>query len=152
MTGRNILLTLHIAAIAGWLGANFVQLVLAPRFDKVGGEARKHWTEMTEWMGTRYYAVIGVLILVTGIGLVSLDTTPWEFSDPFVGVGIAVVIVGAVMGGAVFSPLTKKRLAAFESGDETAAKAALSKISLAGAFDTLLVVMAVLAMVSKWKA
>lgn len=152
MTGRNILLTLHITAIAGWLGANFVQLILAPRFDKIGGEARTKWTEMTEWMGTRYYAVIGVLILLTGIGLVSLDSTPWEFSDPFVGVGIVVVIIGAVMGGVVFAPLTKKRLAAFEVGDATGAKAALGKITIAGIFDTVLVLAAVLAMVSKWKA
>ena len=152
MTGRNLLLALHITLVAGWLGANFVQLVLTPRFDKIGGPAGRAWTEATEFLGMRYYAVIGVLILLTGVGLVSLKSTPWEFGDGFVGVGIATVIIGAVMGGVAFAPQMKKRVAALDAGDPAAAKAALNKIYLFAVIDTLLVVLAVLAMVDKWKA
>lgn len=150
MNTRNVLLWLHITAAAGWLGANFVQLVLARYFDKLGGDARRGWTEATEWMGTRYYAPIGALILLTGVGLVM--ETGFEFSAGFVGLGIFVVILGGVMGGAVFAPLSKQRLAALEAGDESAAKAMLARLTVAGVFDTALVMLVVLAMVTKWQA
>ncbi len=150
MTTRNVLLWLHICAIAGWLGANFVQLVLSPYFEKVGGETRRGWTEATNWLGTRYYAVVGVLILLTGVGLVL--KTPYDFSAGFVGLGIFTVVLGAVMGGAVFAPLTKKRLEGIDAGDESRAKAALNRITMAGVFDTALVAVTVLAMVYRWKA
>jgi hypothetical protein len=150
MTTRNVLLWLHISSIAGWIGANFVQLVLAPYFDKAGDDARRTWTEATNWLGTRYYAVVGVLILVTGAGLVL--KTPYDVSAGFVVLGIFTVVLGAVMGGAVFAPLTKKRLAGIDAGDEGAAKAALNRITMAGVFDTALVLLTVLAMIYKWRA
>ena len=150
MTTRNVLLWLHISSIAAWLGANFVQLVLAPYFDKQGGEARRSWTEATNWLGTRYYGVAGALILLTGAGLVL--KTPYDVSAGFVGLGIFTVVLGAIMGGAVFAPLTKKRLAGIDAGDEGAAKRALNRVTVAGVFDTALVLMTVLAMVYKWKA
>ena len=55
------------------------------------------------------------------------------------------------MGGAVFAPQMKKRLAALEAGDAAAAKSALNKIVGFAVFDTVLVLVAVLAMVHKWK-
>jgi hypothetical protein len=150
MTTRNVLLWLHISAIAAWLGANFVQLVLSPYFEKMGGGARRGWTEATNWLGTRYYAAAGVVILATGAGLVL--KTPYDVTAGFVGLGIFTVVLGAAMGGAVFAPLTKKRLAGIDAGDEAVAKSTLRRITLAGLFDTALVLTTVLAMVYRWKA
>ena len=49
-----------------------------------------------------------MLIGTTGVILV-LDND-WSWSSGFVWVGISVVVVGAVLGGAVFGPLAKRRV------------------------------------------
>ncbi len=151
MTTRTLLLTVHIAAVAGWLGANFVQLVLSPRFDKIGGDAARHWTEATVFLGQRYYAAMGAVLAVTGVLLVLDSDDVYTFGSGFVGVGIAVVIVGAVMGVAIFAPLAKKRVAALTAGDGSAAKNALNRIVGFGLLDTALIAFALLTMVHKWR-
>ena len=40
METRTILLTVHIAMAAGWLGADLIQYALAPRFAREGHEAQ----------------------------------------------------------------------------------------------------------------
>ena len=150
MTSRTLVLALHIAAVGAWLGANFVQAVLTPRFAKERADIAAAWTRQTIWLGERYYAVVGALIAITGVILV-LDND-WEWSDGFIWVGIGVVVIGAVMGVAVFGPLAKQRADALESGDEATAQAAVGKIIPFAVLDTALVLLAVLARVHKWMA
>jgi hypothetical protein len=147
---RTLLLALHITGVAAWLGANFVQLVLSPRFDKVGAAAAAAWTRQTIWLGERYYNVAGGLIGVTGVLLV-LDGD-WSWSAGFIWVGIAVLVIGGVLGGVHFGPQAKLRAAALEAGDGEAASRALGRIVPAGYLDTALILLAVLAMVDKWQA
>jgi hypothetical protein len=152
MTSRTIVLALHIVGVSGWLGANFVQAVLTPRFAKERADVAAAWTRQTIWLGERYYVAVGALIAITGVILVLDSDTPWEWGDGFVWVGIAVVIVGAVLGVAVFGPLAKQRVAALESGDDATARATVGKIIPFAVLDTVLVLLAVLAMVHKWMA
>jgi hypothetical protein len=145
---RTLLLALHITGVAAWLGANFVQLVLSPRFARGPAAVAAAWTRQTVWLGERYYIAAGVVIGVTGVVLV-LDGD-WSWSSGFIWVGIAVVVIGAVMGGAFFGPLAKQRAAALEAGDTPAADAAQGRIIPLAYLDTALVLIALLAMVDKW--
>ncbi len=148
MTTRTLLLALHITAVGGWLGANFVQLVLTPRFAKGPIEAAAAWTRQIIWLGERYYIAVGVTIAVTGVLLVLDGDWPW--SSGFIWVGITVVVLGAVMGGAVFGPLAKQRAEALEAGDVPRADAAQSRMMPFAILDTVLILTAILAMVDKW--
>lgn len=148
MSYRTFLLAVHLASVAAWLGANFVQAVLSPRFAKEDAAAAAAWTRQQMWLGQRYYNVAGGLIVLTGILLV-LDG-PWDLTDGFVLVGLTVVVIGGAMGGLVFAPLSRTRLAALESGDTAKADAAQSRIIPAAILDTILVLTAVVAMVHKW--
>lgn len=150
MTTRTLLLALHISGVAAWLGANFVQLVLSPRFARGPADVAAAWTRQTIWLGERYYIASGVLIPVTGVLLV-LDGD-WSWGAGFVWVGISVVVIGAVMGGAVFGPLAKQRVTALEAGDEPAAASVQRRIMGFAVLDTVLILTAVLAMVHKWQA
>ena len=145
---RTLLLALHITGVAGWLGANFVQLVLSPRFAKGPTDVAAAWTRQIVWLGERYYIAVGVLISITGVLLV-LDGD-WSWSSRFIWVGITVVIVGAVMGGAVFGPLAKQRAEALEAGDRPRADAAQARMMPFALLDTGLILLAILAMVDKW--
>jgi hypothetical protein len=148
MSTRNVLLALHIAGVAAWLGANFVQAVLSPRFAKGPADAAAAWTRQTIWLGERYYTAAGGVIAVTGVLLV-LDGD-WDWSTRFIWVGIAVIIIGAVLGVRVFGPLAKQRAEALESGDMPTANAAMGRIIPFAIVDTVLVLLAILAMVDKW--
>jgi hypothetical protein len=145
---RTLVLALHITGVAAWLGANFVQLVLSPRFARGPAHVAAAWTRQTVWLGERYYIAAGVLIGVTGVVLV-LDGD-WSWSSGFIWVGITVVVIGAVMGGAFFGPLAKRRAEALDAGDASAADAAQGRIIPLAYLDTALVLTAVLAMVDKW--
>jgi hypothetical protein len=145
---RTLLLALHITSVTAWLGANFVQLVLAPRFAKEPTAVALAWTRHTNWLGERYYIVVGVLVGVSGVLLV-LDG-PYDWDAGFVWLGISVVVIGAVLGGAVLGPLGNQRLEALESGDEPRAAAVMSRIMQVGTLDTVLIMLTILAMVDKW--
>ena len=147
---RTLLLLVHIGAVGAWLGANLVQLVLTPRFAKGHRDVAKAWTEATVMLGERYYNVAGALIAISGVLLV-LDGD-WAWSAGFIAVGITVVVVGGIMGVTVFAPVSRRRIAALEAGDDAAAAATLRTIIPAALFDTALVLLAVLAMVHKWQA
>jgi hypothetical protein len=144
-----VLLALHITAVAAWLGANFVQLVLSPRFARGPADLAAAWTRQTIWLGERYYIAAGAVIAVTGVLLVLDGDWPW--SAGFIAVGITVVVIGAVMGSVFFGPLAKRRAEALESGDGAAADAAQRRILPLAFLDTALVLIAILAMVDKWR-
>ncbi|MGN6694357.1 MAG: hypothetical protein ACTHN0_09275 [Aquihabitans sp.] len=146
MTYRNVLLVVHIAAAAAWLGANLVQLALTPQFAKRGGEAAASWFEATSWLGKRYYNLAGIVLALTGILLV--QETAYDWSAGFVAVGIVVIVIGAVMGVAFFAPEGDRLAAASRAGEPVASSRYLAFALL----DTALVVLAISAMVWKWHA
>ena len=150
MTTRTVLLALHIAAVGGWLGANFVQLLVSQRFAKRPAELGAAWARETMWLGQRYYPAAGALIAVTGVLLV-LDND-WSWGAGFIWVGVAVIVIGAAMGVAFFEPLARKRAEALEAGDTSGADTAQRRIIPLALLDTALVLIAVLAMVHKWQA
>jgi hypothetical protein len=146
MTYRNLLLVLHIAAAAAWLGANFVQLALTPQFAKRGGEVAASWFDMTSWLGKRYYNLAGGVLALTGVLLVL--ETGYEWSAGFVAVGIMVIVIGAVLGVAFFAPEGDRLAAASRAG----APVASNRYLAVALVDTSLVVLAIAAMVWKWQA
>ena len=84
---RNVLLALHVASVAGWLGCNLTQLFLSRWFVRRGGDAAVAWFEATNRLARRYYNVVGVVLGVTGVLLVRNAGYAW--SAGFVVVGIA---------------------------------------------------------------
>lgn len=144
------LLALHIVAVAAWLGANLVQAYLAAGVRKADPAARLWWARSQGSMGRAYYSVAGVVVLLTGIFMVLDDRA--EFSDAFVSIGFAAVIVGIVLGVAVFGPGSRKIAAAIESGDTATEKALDARLGMFGVLDTLIVLVTIVAMIFKWGA
>jgi hypothetical protein len=144
---RNLLLLAHIASVAAWLGANFVQFVVAPRFRRAGGDTAQRWTDTAQFLGQRYYNVVGVLVAVTGVALVLHGEWHWQ---GFVLIGIAMVVIGGVTGVAILEPLLKRETAARSAGDEAAVARIQHNFNAVAALDTLLVLVTMLAMIDRW--
>jgi hypothetical protein len=148
VTTRTILLTLHIAAIASWLGADVVQHAMRHRWKRETAEATKAWARMQFWLHDRYYVVVAVLILGSGIALVQDGHLGW--SSKFIWVGLATIAAGATLGGIGLKALAKKRVDALEVSDTHGAAAADRRALPIELLLTAFVLVSVMAMVQRW--
>jgi hypothetical protein len=150
VTTREILLTLHIVFVAGWLGADIVQYAIVPRLDRDAPEVERGWARHALFLHQRYYPTVAMLVLISGVLLV-LDG-PWKWSSGFIWVGVGAIVLAAALGGGGLGGLAKKRSDALEAGD-TATAAEIKRrafpLSLA---VTAIPIIAILAMVDKWQA
>jgi len=146
---RNIALWLHILGGGTWLGANVMQAVVSRGLIGDDSTVAKRWMQAVQKASGPVYGIASALILITGLYLV-LGFDAYGFSDTFVGIGLAVLIIGGALAGLVFNRQTKVAIAAYESGNAAAAAPAHRSIAMWGTIDTLLIALAVLAMVSKW--
>ena len=146
MSYGEILLVLHIAGAGTWLGANVVQAVVPPISARQGTEALAGWYRTTTVMSTRLYVPAAILILVTGV-LMVLDNEAYGFGTLFVTIGFGMILVGALLGQFVFGPGGEAAAEAVESGDGTAIRKAVGKITRYGLIDTILLLFTITAMV-----
>lgn len=149
---RTLALWLHILGAGVWLGANITLAVVGPRLARDRG-AVLPWLRAVEAASGPIYGVASVLIIITGVTLVLISDGAYTFGSAFVGIGIAVVLVGGATAGLVFSKKTKQMIGMLEAdGDPASIEPIYRSIGVWGTVDTLLVVFAVLAMVAKWGA
>lgn len=150
MDSRTILLTVHIAAVAGWLGADLLQHAVSSRLARDSASTALAWARQQLWLHERYYPAVAVVVVVSGVLLV-LDGD-WSWSSGFIWVGVAAVVGGATLGGGGLGSLTKQQVAALEGGDTAGAAAAHRRSALLGIVVTLLPLIAIVAMVERWRA
>lgn len=144
------LLVLHIIAVAAWLGGNLV-LGFTNSYSKgADAAARRWWAETQGRMGKTYYNAAGVIVLLTGVGLVLTSDDVYQFSDAFVSIGFLAVIVGAMLGILVFGPRSRDLVAAIDAGDEAKEAALNNRLAVFGMIDSLVLVVAIVSMVAKW--
>jgi len=143
---REILLTLHIAGVGTWLGANVVQAVVPSAAARVSTAALAGWYRVTSMLSRRLYMPAAILILITGILLV-LENEVYSFGSVFVTIGFAMIIIGAVLGVVVFDPGGKAAAEAVESEEPSAIRAAVARVARWGLVDTLLLLFTITAMV-----
>ena len=146
---NDIMLVLHIAAAGSWLGANMIQVVVPRMAAKQSPEVGAGWYRIAGQLSVKFYMPVAFVILATGVMLV-LGTDEFTFESLFVTIGIAVVIIGALLGKLVFHPGSEKAAEAVEAADQAMIKSATGRLATFGAIDTLLVLFAITAMVLKW--
>ncbi len=146
---RNTLLVLHILGVATWFGANMVLAFAGPRAAHASAETRLWWATTQGAMARVLYNVAGIVVLITGVVLV-LDSDFLSFADTFVTIGFVAVLIGAVLGMAVFGPGSRKIADAIERGDEAEERSLNNRLAVFGAIDSLVLVFAIAAMVGKW--
>lgn len=146
---RDALLIVHIIAVSLWLGGSVMNGLLNAKLAAAGTvEANAYLARAETKLGMQFYMPMGVLTLLTGVGLV-LDSDTYSFSDPFVSMGFLAIIVAAALGPLKFEPLSEKIASAYEAGDATAAQESTKQIAMWSAIDTLLIVVALAMMVLK---
>lgn len=150
MTGYEILVFLHVAGAALWVGGGVLIGLLLTRAKRSGGETMRTLVDQAAWLGGRYFGTVGFLVLALGIWMVSTSDV-WSFSDFWVAFGLAGYVLSAVIGGAVLGPLAKRTQEAIATTgpDSGEAKAALGRFLTVARIDTLVLLAVVFDMVTK---
>lgn len=148
---RDTLLIIHILAVGAWFGTNVVQFFVLPRVADKGAVVAAAWHRTVVGFMRYLYMPASIVILVSGLLLVTaVDDSPFEMSDTFVSFGFLAIIIGSGLGMGFFAPQGRKAADAYDAGDAATAAAVEKNISLAGLLDTVVIIVAVIAMVDKW--
>jgi hypothetical protein len=145
------MLWLHLVGVGTWLGANVVQMVAPPLAAAQGRETLAGWMRMGASFGRRIYMPVGILVLLSGIVLVLGSDGTYSFGSLFVTIGMAVVIIAAILGAMVFTPGAEKAAEAIEAGDEAGTRSATARLARFGALDTILLLFAMAVMIIRWE-
>ena len=103
VTYYNVLKTIHILAVVIWVGGGFTLNILGTRVTRTqDGPRMLAFAADAEWVGQRIYMPSSIVVLVGGV--LAVIEGPWGFDDPWVGIGIAGIIVTALTGSLYFGP------------------------------------------------
>jgi nitrate reductase gamma subunit len=109
MSWYELLLFLHILAIATWFGSGLAIMVLATRAQNVEGPAFGTFAINAGWWAGRAHPAAGVVLLLTGFGMVAeADISIGETWIVLALVGLVVAFgVGGALTGRTSDQLTK---------------------------------------------
>ena len=142
-------LWIHILAAASWFGGGVATQIGGQLFASEPDTSRAAWYRLILRLGQILYTPAAVIVLITGVLLVT-GSEAYGFGSTFVSIGFLAVIVGAGLGMAVYGPRSRDASAALESGDSSAASAAMARIRQAGLLELGLLAITIASMVWKW--
>jgi uncharacterized membrane protein len=145
---RDTLLIIHILAAATWIGGSVAVFFLNGKMRRSSHEAGTAFMQGFEKMSSMFYPPAAGIVLLSGILLV-IDSSLYDFEHAFVVTGIAMFIVGVVLGTRVFDPLAKTAQTAHAAGDEAALDSAYQRFVRIGALEIAALAFTVIAMVTK---
>jgi hypothetical protein len=149
---RDILLIIHILALGLWIGASVVGLTVNPRINpRASAVASDHW-HLTVGAFKRYLYIPAYLtVLVTGVLLIiAVEDSPYGLTEAFMLIGYLAVLIGAWLTMIYFARQSSKAAAAYDAGDTQTAATIEQKIAIGQYADIAVIVIATVAMVSKW--
>ncbi len=144
----DFLLIIHVLSAATWIGAGVLSGFAGSRMAGEGGPAALGWARVSRDASLKVFIPAAILTALSGIAMVSLSDA-YDWGDAFVMIGLTVVVIGGVIGGAVHRPTAEKMVVALESGDYEAAARFGKRAAIAGAVTIALLIVAVTAMVMK---
>lgn len=142
-------LWIHILAAASWFGGGVATRIGGQLFRSEPERSRAAWYRLVLRLGQILYTPAAVVVLITGVLLVT-GNEAYGFGSTFVSIGFLAVIVGAGLGMAVYGPRSRQASAALESGDAGTAAAAITRIQQAGLLELGLLAITIASMVWKW--
>ncbi len=148
---KDFWMIIHILGAGTWFGANLIQVFMTPRVARVGGASAALWQRSVAVMGVFVYSPAAIVVLVSGLFLVSTSDDVYTYSDAFVILGILTVVTGAVLGIRYFGPKAEQAADAYEKGERSSGDAIAKKAGAVWAMDSVLVMVTLATMVLKWK-
>jgi hypothetical protein len=146
---QHTLLTIHILSAAAWIGGALMFGFAGPRMAKAGGPAAGAWLQVTLDASGKYFMPAAVLVLISGSFLVETNDA-WGWGDPFVWLGITILVATIAIGFLVNKPAITAAQTAAASGDMGAAAANARKAASGGQMMVILLIVAEILMVTRF--
>ena len=119
MSWYELLLFLHVLAMATWFGSGLAITVVAFRLLGVGREAFASFVVPAGWWAGRAHPAAAVVLLLTGFGLIG-DSDAYGFGDTWVWLGLVGWVVLLAIGGALIGRTSDAMVKRIQSGGEGA--------------------------------
>jgi uncharacterized membrane protein len=145
-----ILLFLHVAAVAIWIGSAFLFFVLFLHAKRSNDPLlAQRLGANVEWLAKRLFIPASLAVLVLGI-LLTIEG-PWSFDQLWILLGLGGMATSFLVGVGVIEPTTKKMHAAIEAHGPTHSEVARQnrRLEALGLFDLILLFAIVWDMVLK---
>lgn len=150
MTWYETFLWLHITGAAIWVGGDTMIQAFAHRITRSGDADRMAgFSSDVEWIGLRLVMPASVVLLATGIALVTNGN--WDWSEPFVSVGLLVWLVSAGVGAGFLGPESGRisKIVAAEGPASAEAQRRIARILLFSRIELVLLLVVVFMMAVK---
>jgi uncharacterized membrane protein len=148
MSYYEILLFLHIAAAAVWLGSGFFLQMLIFRAESSGnGALTQGIASNSGWMAQRIFIPASLVVLVVGI-LLTIEG-PWSFGDAWIVLGLAGYAVSFLIGILFIEPEGKRIAAAMQAGDQERAAFMVRRINAVSRIELVVLYLVVAVMALK---
>jgi uncharacterized membrane protein len=148
MRTNDLLLTLHILAVATWIGAALAVQVIGARMSPSTPDAVvDQFAVDAEAIGKRLFGPAAVVLLITGVALVANEDLGW--TDAWILAGIGAFFVVIAVGGAFLIPEGRRiaELARTPGHDPTEVRDRTRRRLLVARVDLLILILAVADMV-----
>jgi uncharacterized membrane protein len=148
MSYYEVLLFLHIAAAAVWLGAGFfLQMLIFRAESSDDGGLTQGIASNSGWMAQRIFIPASLVVLVVGV-LLTIEG-PWSFGDLWIVLGLAGYAVSFLIGILFLEPEGKRIGAAMAAGDQGQAAARIRRINAVSRIELTILYLVVAAMALK---
>ncbi|MCB1271087.1 MAG: hypothetical protein M9942_04605 [Microthrixaceae bacterium] len=146
---QTTLLVIHILSVAIWFGGIIALSYAGSALGGADYRVRRWFADAQLAVGRAVFSAAGILTLITGVWMV-INNEFIEFSETYVSIGFLVVIVGTILGMAVYAPACKQLVSAIDSGDPAGEASASRKLMFTNSVNAVLLLVAVVAMVARW--
>jgi uncharacterized membrane protein len=148
MSYYEVLLFLHIAAAAVWLGSGFFLQMLVFRAGKAGdAPLLQGIASNSGWMAQRIFIPASLVVLVVGI-LLTIEG-PWSFGDLWIVLGLTGYAFSFLVGILFIEPEGKRIAKAMAAGDQGRAAFHVNRINTVSRIELVVLYLVVAVMALK---
>jgi len=148
MSYYEVLLFLHIAAAAVWLGSIFFVQMLVFRAGKAGdAPLLQGLASNSGWMAQRIFIPASLAVLIVGV-LLTIEG-PWSFGDLWIVLGLAGYAFSFLVGILFLEPEGKRIAAAMAAGDPGRARFHIGRINTVSRIELVVLYVVLAAMALK---
>ena len=141
----------HILGVVAWVGANIVLQFLSIRATRAGGQRAVDFLADIEWLGTRYFIPISLIVVALGFGLVGESDGAWELSQFWVSAGLGMFLISFLLGAAFLGPESGRiaKLAGEGGPDQPEVQSRISRVIWVARLELVLLILVIFDMVVK---
>ena len=139
---------IHVLAAIIWVGGSIMAQFFAARLSTAEPSHRLGFARDLRFASTRVLVPAGVVVFLAGSLMVEEDVG-FEYSDPFIAIGLTAVVVSLAVALGYLIPRTSRAIRLMTSGQGPEAGAVIRRVAWTARFVILVMLVAVWAMVVK---